>query len=166
MILLLLALASSPARVLVLDDTHQIERADWNYVEVPVVRVPSIVHCEYRVEGGRSTVRLALFDRADLEHFRANRAHPARAATSFSSSGRLHHAAKAVGAYAVVVESHETSRGPVRVRLRIEVESERIPSELSPARRALVIGIGVAVFFAAVVYAWRKLTPHLRAPLG
>jgi hypothetical protein len=66
----------------------------------------------------------------------------------------------------VVVDNRERGEQAAKVRLRVSLDfsgtTEPHVRELPPARRAVVIAISCAVFFAIVLFTGRKLFHALR----
>jgi hypothetical protein len=153
---LALLLAAAASR-LVMDDTIEIPRAEWRYVDIEAKEAMAVVNCEYQVTSENSPVRALWIPRANLESFRAGHREKILAATPFGMDGRLRHVAPETGDYAMVLENQATSRSHTKVKIRVWLESAVSPKELAPGRRVAVILISAIVFFAMVSFSAFKL---------
>jgi hypothetical protein len=152
--LALLLVAAGPR--LVLDDTIELPRAEWRYVDIAAAEPKAVINCEYLVVSENTPVRVVWLARADLEAFRAGRVRTI-AATSFGLDGKLRHFAPTAGDYAIVVESEPGSRSRAKVKLKVWLESAVSPKYVSPQRRLAVIAISSVVFFSIVSISAFKL---------
>ena len=155
---LLLAAASSH---LVLDDIVEVPPAEWRYIDITAKEPMAVVNCEFQVVSENSPVRAVWIPRASLESFKSGRRRNVLAATPFAMDGKLRHVAPDTGDYALVLENQLKSRTPVKVKVRIWLESAVSPKELSPQRRLVVILISVVAFFAMVSFSAFKLRSQL-----
>ena len=142
---------------LVLDDTIELPRGDWRYVDIKAAEPMAAINCEFTVLSENTPVRVVWIARGDLEGFRSGRRDRTLAATPFGLDGKLRHFAPAAGDYAMVVENEPGSRGRAKVRLRVWLESAVTPKYLAPQRRLAVILISSGVFFAIVSISAFKL---------
>jgi hypothetical protein len=155
---LLLAAASSR---LVLDDTIEVPRGEWRYIDIAAQEPMAVVNCEYQVVSENSPVRVVWVPRKILDTFRAGRRDKILAATPFGMDGKLRHVAPEPGDYAMVLENQPAGRSSVKVKVRVWVESAVSPKELSPSRRLAVIAISAVVFFGIVSLSAFKLRGQL-----
>ena len=146
---------------LVLDDTIEIPRSEWRYVDIAAKEARAVVNCEYEVVSENSPVRIVWIARRNLETFRATRRENILAATPFGMDGKLRHFAPEPGDYAMVIENQPASRARAKVKVRVWIESAVTPRALSPQRRLAVILISAAVFFAIVSFSAFKLRGHM-----
>lgn len=155
--LLLLAAASR----VVLDDTIQIPRGEWRYIDMAINQPLAIINCEYQVLAGYPPVRVVWIARRNLESFRAGHPENILAATQFGMDGKLRHIAPEAGDYAMVLENQPASRARGKVKVRVWLESPLIPRVLSPQRRLAVILISAIVFCAIVSFSALKLKSQI-----
>jgi hypothetical protein len=153
---LALLLAAATSR-LVLDDTIEVPRAEWRYVDIEAKEPMAIVSCEYQVISENSPVRAVWIPRANLENFRSGRRGSILAATQYGMDGRLRHVAPDPGDYAMVFENQPGSRSRAKVKVRVWLESAVSPKELTPQRRLAVILISAVAFFTMVSFSAFKL---------
>src|SRR5205807_8531225 len=97
--LLPLALLLASGSRVVLDDTIEIPRAEWRYVDITAKEPMAVVNCEYQVVSNDSPVRVVWVARRNLESFRAGHRENVLAATSFGMEGKLRHVAPEPGDY-------------------------------------------------------------------
>src|SRR3984893_15270201 len=114
-ILLLLAAGSR----IVLDDTIEVPRAEWRYVDIPAKEPMMVVNCEFEVVSENTPVRVVWIARADLESFRAGRRERILAPTPFAVDGKLRHFAPATGDYAMVLENQPAGNSRAKVKLKV-----------------------------------------------
>lgn len=157
--LALLLLAS--ARV-VLDDTIEIPRAEWRYVDIPAKEAKAVVNCQFEVLSENTEVRVLWIARKDLEFFRAGRSENILAASQFGTEGKLRHIAPEAGDYAMVLENGSAGRSSAKVKVRVWVESAVSPKFASPQRRLAVILISCIVFFGIVSFSAFRLSREMR----
>jgi hypothetical protein len=162
---LLLLLFAATSRVELIDEVVEIPAAEWRYVELNLKQEPVTVICHFDTVAG-SGIRVALLRREDLARLREDRAHGLIAVTPPGQRGRLRHTVHEPGPYYVVVDNRERGEQAAKVRLRVSLDfspaAEPLVRELSPARRAAVIAISFAVFFAIVLFTGRRLFYGLR----
>ena len=161
MIFLPLALLLATSSRLLLDDTIQIPRGEWRYVDVAAKEPMAVVNCEYQVVSENSPVRVLWIARRNLEGFRAGRRENILAASSFGMDGKLRHVAPEPGDYAIVIENQPAARARAKVRVRVWLESPVSPRTLSQQRRLAVILISSIVFFSIVSFSAFKLRGQL-----
>ncbi|HTM52060.1 MAG TPA: hypothetical protein VL285_25370 [Bryobacteraceae bacterium] len=147
---------------LVLDDTIEIPRAEWRYVDVEAKEAKAVINCEYQVVSENSPVRAVWIRRENLEEFRAGSHVNILAASPFGMEGRLRHVAPESGDYALVLESQAAARLRAKVKARVWLESAVQPRELAPGRRLSVILISAAVFFAMVSFSAFRIRASIR----
>jgi hypothetical protein len=158
MILLPLALLVAAGSHIVLDDTIDVPRGEWRYVDIEAKEPMAVVSCEYRVVSENTPVRVVWIARADLENFRAGGRDKVLAATSFGVEGKLRHFAPAAGDYALVIENDPAGAERARVKVKVWLESAISPTYVSPQRRLAVILISSIVFFSIVSVTAYKLS--------
>ena len=157
----LLLLAAASSRV-VLDDTIEIARAEWRFVEITARHAQLIVNCEFQVLSGDAEVRAVWIPRAELDAFRSGRPEQILAATPYGASGKLRSFAPSAGSYAMAIQSPATARAPVRVKVKVWLDSGATARYASPERRLAVILISGVFFFAVVTMSALKLRQGLQ----
>jgi hypothetical protein len=155
--LLFLALLLAARPRLLLDDTIEIPKAEWRYVEVAAREANAVVNCEFEVLTESAEVRAAWAARKDLELFRSGRRDPVLAATTFGSEGRLRALAPAAGDYAVLFENDPAGRLRTKLKVKVWMDPPARPLEASRERRLVVILISGIVFFGLVSFSAYKL---------
>jgi hypothetical protein len=153
-----LALLLAAGARLVIDDTVEVPRAEWRYVDIEAKEPLMVVNGEFEVVSENTPVRVIWIARADLEGFRTGRRERILAATPFSVSGKLRHFAPASGDYAMVVEAQPGSTSRAKVKLKVWLESAVNPKYVSSQRRLAVILISTIVFFSIVSISAFKLS--------
>jgi hypothetical protein len=143
---------------IVLNDTVEIPRAEWRYVDIEAKESMMVVSCEFEVVSENTPVRVVWIARADLESFRAGRRERILAATPFGVDGKLRHFAPAAGDYAMVVENQPAGNSRAKVKLKVWLESVVSPKYVSSGRRLAVILISTIVFFSIVSLSAFKLS--------
>jgi len=151
----------SSARI-VLDDTIEIPRGEWKYVDVAAKEENAVVNCEFEVLSEGAEVRVVWIARKDLEFFRGGRRESILAASAFGREGKLRHFAPAAGDYAMVLENAPASRSAAKVKVRVWLESAVSPRYASPQRRLAVILISCVVFFGLVSFSAFKLRREIK----
>jgi hypothetical protein len=159
--LLPLALLLAAGTRIVLDDSIEVPRHEWRYVDIVAKEPMAIVNCEFQVVSAKTPVRVVWIARSDLENFRAGRRDGVLAATSFGMDGKLRHVAPAAGDYAVVVENNPTNAASAKVGVKVWLESAVSPTYVSTQRRVAVILISTVVFFGIVSISAYKLSREL-----
>ena len=147
------------ARLLVTDDIHQIPRGDWKYLEIQTVRPNTMVHAEFRTGHGHPPVRLLLIPFTGLERFRTGHEPVILAESAYAESGRLHALAEHAGVYAVVIENRKSDHLDAMVQVKLELESDRTPWTLPPARRAAWVLVSGLFLVCVSGFAWIRLRP-------
>jgi hypothetical protein len=142
---------------LVLDDTIEIPRSEWRYVDIAAKEPMAVMNCEYQVVSENSPVRIVWIARRNLDTFRAGRRENILAATPFGMDGKLRHFATEPGDYAMVIENQPATRAGAKVKVKVWLESAVRPKVLSAQRRLAVILISAVVFFAIVSFSAFKL---------
>src|SRR5579863_9793535 len=135
MTLLPLVLLLAAGSHIVLDDTIEIPRGEWRYVDIEAKEPMAVVSCEYRGVSENTPVRVVWIARADLENFRAGGREKILAATSFDVEGKLRHFAPVIGDYAEMVKNDPAASARARVKVKVWVESAVSPKYVSPQRR-------------------------------
>jgi hypothetical protein len=158
MILLPLALLLAAGSHIVLDDTIEVPRNEWRYVDIEAKEPMAVVICEYRVLSENTPVRLVWVARSNLEDFRAGGREKILAATSFDLDGKLRHFAPTVGDYALVIENQPAGVARAKVKVKVWLESPVTPKYASPQRRLAVIILSSIVFFSIVSVTAYKLS--------
>jgi hypothetical protein len=153
-----IALLLAAGSHIVLDDTIEVPRAEWRYVDIVANEPMMVVNCEFEVVSENTPVRVVWIARADLESFRAGRRERILAATPFGVDGKLRHFAPATGDYAMVVENQLAGRSRAKVKLKVWLESVVRPRYVSSRRRLMVILISTIVFFSIVSLSAFKLS--------
>ncbi len=143
---------------IVLDDTVEVPRAEWRYVDIEAKEPMMVVKCEFEVVSENTPVRVVWIARPDLESFRAGRRERILAATPFGMDGKLRHFAPATGDYAIVVENQPAGNSRAKVKLKVWLESVVSPKYVSSGRRLAVILISTIVFFSIVSLSAFKLS--------
>ena len=161
-----IALLLSASSHIVLDDTIEVPRAEWRYVDIEAKERMMAVNCEFQVVSENTPVRVVWIARADLETFRAGRRERILAATPFGMDGKLRHFAPASGDYAMVVENQPTGHSRAKVKLKVWLESVVRPKYVSSQRRLAVILISTIVFFGIVSLSAFKLSGAGLNPAG
>ena len=157
----LLLLAAAGSRV-VLDDTIEIARAEWRYVEITAKQARLVVNCEYETVSSEGVVRAVWIARKDLDTFRSGRPEKILASTVFAASGKLRSFAPEAGVYAMAIQSPESARTPLQVKVKVWLDSGAVPRYASPERRLAVILISCVFFLTVVSVSARKLRQGLR----
>jgi hypothetical protein len=158
MSILPIALLLAASSHIVLDDTIEVPRAEWRYLDIEAKEPKTTVNCEYQVVSENTPVRVVWIARADLESFRAGRGERILAATPFGMDGKLRHFAPAAGDYAIVVENQPLGRARAKVKLKVWLASVVRPTYASSRRRLAVILISTVVFFGIVSLSAFKLS--------
>jgi hypothetical protein len=143
---------------IVLNDTIEVPRAEWRYVDIEAKEPMMVVNCEFEVVSENTAVRVVWIARADLEKFRAGRRDRILAATPFGMDGKLRHFAPTTGDYAMVVENQPSGASRAKVKLKVWLESVVRPKYVSSARRLAVILISTVAFFSIVSISAFKLS--------
>jgi hypothetical protein len=157
----LLLLAAAGSRV-ALDDTIEIARAEWRFVEITARQAQLVVNCEFEALSNSGEVRAVWIARKDLESFRSGTPENIIAATPYGASGKLRSVAPGAGSYAMAFQNPPSARGPVRVRAKVWLDPAASPRYASPGRRLAVIFISCVFFFAVVSVSAMKLRQGLR----
>jgi hypothetical protein len=159
-LLWLLATSSPDTRQILMDEAYSIPASDWRYVPVVLKQPPVTLECEYKVLSG-GAVRVGLVNGQGLAALRQGKRHTTLASTSFVKGGRLSYEVLEPDEYAVIVDNGLEASGAAQVQLRVSLEfpGRQQPQvrQLSPARRAVVAVISLAIFLAIVTYAGKRL---------
>ena len=163
--LCLFVLAGS--QVMMVDEVYPIPAGEWHFVPIDLKQRPATVTASFDAPDGAGRIRLALVSRNDLEHLWRGLPQGALEIVGPASSGRLHHAIRFPGEYAIVVDNQLGDGKTPQVRLRVWLDfggpSEPDVTTLSPGGRFTVIAISFAVFFGIVFFAGRKLLTAFEA---
>jgi hypothetical protein len=147
---------------MVLDDTIEIPRAEWKYVDIAAKEAKAVVSCEFEVLSENTEVRVVWIARKDLEFFRGGRRESILAASNFGREGKLRHFAPAAGDYAMVLENGPAGPSAAKVKVRVWLESAVSPRYASPQRRLAVILISCIVFFSVVSFSAFRLRREIK----
>jgi hypothetical protein len=141
------------------DEVYRIPPHYWRYMELGLKQRPALVNARFEVDEGPSRVRLALMTRDDLEHLRAGLPHALFTVTAAGPSGRLLYDLPQAGDYVLVVENRGAAEAVVHLRVLLDFSGRHslTVTQITPQRRAVVVGISLAVFFAIVAYSGRRL---------
>src|ERR1700694_5643102 len=132
-----IALLLAAGSHIVLDNTIEVPRAEWRYVDIVANETMMVVNCEFEVVSENTPVRVVWIARADLESFRAGRRERILAATPFGVDGKLRHFAPATGDYAMVVETQPAGRSRAKVKLKVWLPSGGRPEDAFSPRRPM-----------------------------
>ena len=156
----LLATSPQDMRQTLMDEVYTIPASDWRYVPVVLKQPPVTLECEFKVLSG-GTVRVGLVNGQGLAAMRQGKRHATLATTSFVKGGRLSYEVLEPDEYAVIVDNGLEGRGAAQVQLRVALDfpgrQQPQARQLSPARRAVVAVISLAIFLGIVTYAGKKL---------
>jgi hypothetical protein len=160
-------LAAATLSLPLVDDSISIGPSDWRYVEVVLKQKTATVDCEFRLLSQGSGLRALLVERAELDRLRAGHAPRELAATAVQTAGRLHLRLPARGDYALVFQNPDRRlRLEAHVRVSLDFSGREAPQArvLPPGRRAAVVAISFALFFAVVTWSARRMMGALREP--
>lgn len=157
MFAILLLLAASPGRLVLMEETVTVPPRDWEGFHLGITQQPAFVECSFSVESGSPGVRVALMRHHDAERFRAGARHEVLAATGFEKSGRLKYFLEQAGEYSIVVDNRLSGAQEARVHLTVNLAFAEEARELAPGRRRVVILLTMCYVAAVVVFAARRL---------
>jgi len=154
--LLLFAAATS---VELADEVYHIPPRNWRYMELGLRQQPALVNARFEVDEGPARVRLALMTRDELERLRAGASHGLISLTPAGATGRLFTDLTQAGDYVLVVENRGAAEAVVHLRVLLDFSGQHALSvtQISPQRRAVVVGISLAVFCGIAAYSARRL---------
>ncbi len=154
--LLLLAASTS---VELADELYHIPPRNWRYMELGLNQRPALVNARFEVDEGQPRIRLALMPQADLERLRAGLTPALLSVTPAGPSGRLFYDLPQAGSYVLVVENRGPTEAVVHLRVLLDFGGRQslTVTQISPLRRAVVVALSLAVFFAVVTYSARRL---------
>jgi hypothetical protein len=143
---------------------------EWHFVPIDLKQRPATVTASFDAPSGADRICLALVSRNDLEQLWRGLPQGALEIVGPARSGRLRHAVRFPGEYAIVLDNQlgkgKTPMVWLRVWLDFGVPSGPDVTMLSPGRRLAVIAISFAVFFAIAFFAGRKLLAAFEARKG
>lgn len=153
-----LVLLAASTSVELADEVYRIPPQYWRYMELGLKQRPALVNARFEVDEGPH-VRLALMTRDDLERLRAGAAHGLLAISTAGPSGRVIYDLPQAGDYVLVVENGGSAEAVVHLRVLLDFSGRHslTVTQISPQRRAAVVAISLAVFFAIVTYSARRL---------
>jgi len=154
---LVFLLAASP-RALLVDKAFEIPAMQWRYWDHALNAEPAVLICQFDSLRPDTRVRVALVSRGELDAWLSGRDHDEIGSTPAAPSGILRVAAHDPQTY-VVIENRGAR--PASVHLRVFLDEAQV-RYLSPGRRAAVVAISLAVFFAIVSFSARKLWNAVR----
>ena len=154
-----LALLAATTSVELADEVYRIPPHYWRYMELGLKQRPALVNARFEVDEGPPRVRLALMTQDDLERLRTGLPHPLLAVTATGPSGRVLYDLPQAGDYVLVVENRGSAEAVVHLRVLLDFSGRHslTVTQITPRRRAVVVGISLAVFFAIVTYSARRL---------
>jgi len=170
MILALFLLFFSPAEKLDLFPSQVVEvpAHDWGQFDILLNQRPALVDASFQVESGSSGLRMALLRHIDLERLRNGEPFGVLAATEFAASGHLRYQVRQPGRYAMVLDNRSGGANPAIVRLHVWLDfaASRVPTvtEISAARRLVVVLISCAVFFTIATFSLRRILHAANRP--
>lgn len=146
------------------DEVYRIPPHNWRYMELGLNQRPALVNARFEVDEGPPRVRLALMSRSDLDRMRAGAPRSPLAMSPPGPSGRVFSVVPQAGNYVLVVENRGAAAAVVHLRVVLDFSGRRsfTVTQISPERRAVVIGISMLVFLAIVTYSARRLLRNLR----
>ena len=151
---ILLLLAASPGRVMLLDEIVDVPAARWRSYDIELRQRPAMIECSYQVVSGNAAVRLILTQQADPGGTRPR----VLEATEYEKSGGFRYGPGRLGYYSVVVVNRLRGSGPALVHLVASLAFVGMPmGEVSPQRRLVVILVTVVVMAGLVAFAASRL---------
>lgn len=133
---------------------------DYRWVPVIVRRSPTAVECHFEVVSGGPTVHAELLSERDFMLFAHHREYETLADSRTASSGEFRRVLETPGRYRILVRN-EPGATPAAVSLIVRTELDPPPdllsSGVSPRRKAAVIVLSLAAFFATAFWSGRKL---------
>ena len=153
---LLLAVSTS---VELADEVFHIPPRNWRYMELGLNQRPALVNARFEVDEGPPTVRLAMLTRAELERLQAGKSPTLLSVTPPGLSGRLFYDLPHSGSYVLVVENRGPTDAVVHLRVLLDFAGRQslTVTQISPTRRAVVVTLSLAVFFAIATFSARRL---------
>lgn len=163
MILVWLALAAAPQRLLILDEVAQVPASQIRAVNLNVAAREAILECEFSVSGPGSGIRVSLMSWDQAERFRRGLSHRTVKSLPYATSGLLRTAIAGGGRYQLVLDNRLEGRGPAAVSMKVWLTfGQTVPVELSWRRRMTVAAISLGFFFAVACFVGRKLWRAMR----
>ena len=167
MLLLFGLFVLAASRILMVDEAFPVPAGEWHFVPIDLKQRPATVTASFDAPSGADRICLALVSRNDLEQLWRGLPQGALEIVGPARSGRLRHAVRFPGEYAIVLDNQLGDGKTPMVRLRIWLDFG-VPSGpdvtmLSPGRRLAVIAISFAVFFVIAFFAGRKLLAAFEA---
>lgn len=152
----ILALTAA-TRIDLVDEVYSIPADKWHYVDVGLKQQPALVLAHYDAPQN-AAVRLVLMRREDMEHLFEGYPYGVVAQAGPGRAGTLR-ARVPAGDYVLVLDNSDSHGVPATVHLRVWLDFSTAPAvtEISPARRLVVILISFAVFFAIAGYSMSKI---------
>lgn len=167
--MILLALLLAATQVAIIDDIVRVPPAQWRLVDVLLRQQAATVELSYVVTHGRSGVRVALMERSEVDRMRAGKSYSTVAGTTYNSEFTFRATVPRPGDYAIVVDNRMEGRDTAEVHLQVSLLFDQAGAvggyrvrEASTLRRAVVIVLSLAFFWAVCAYAWIKLGPAMR----
>lgn len=157
MSLLPIALLLAANSRILMNDTIQVPRAEWRYLDIALKEPSATVNCSFQVLSGNSEARVVWIARHELEKFRTAHASPVLAATVFGQAGKLRFYARDKGDFALVIENKPSSKEAITVIVKVWLDSPVQPVTLSFVRQILVICVSLTCFLCMIAYAGLKL---------
>ncbi|MGO9262587.1 MAG: hypothetical protein ACLQU1_40845 [Bryobacteraceae bacterium] len=154
-----LVLLAATTTVELADEVYRIPPHYWRYMELGLKQRPALVTARFEVDEGPPRVRLALMTQDDLERLRTGLPHRLLSVTPLGPSGRVLYDLPQAGDYVLVVENRGAGEAVVHLRVLLDFSGRHslTVTQITPRRRAVVVGISLAVFFAIVIYSARRL---------
>lgn len=158
--LLLTLMLANPERVTtLLDGVVAVGPGKIRHMDVNVPRKDASIECAFRVQDGRSGVRVAVIPRKAWDE--RQRTAPI-ADSGFLPEGRVHVRPQKPGQYVLLVESPDGAPSTSLVQLRVDV---KLPngSHADPARAQIVVWTSAAIFLMAGGWAGLRIKRAVEA---
>jgi hypothetical protein len=154
-----LVLLAATTSVELADEVYRIPPHYWRYMELGLKQRPALVNARFEVDEGPPRVRLALMTQGDLEGLRTGLPHRWLSVTPAGPSGRVLYDLPQAGDYVLVVENRGAAAAVVHLRVLLDFSGRHslTVTQITPRRRAVVVGTSLVVFFAIVTYSARRL---------
>src|SRR5262245_932168 len=154
---ILLFAANPPVELF--DDVIAIRPHQWREADLDLRERPGRLSVRFDNAADGNQIKVSLIRREDLSRLWKGQPLEVLAELNPAASGHLNYQVPAPGEYSVIVRN--LSDGPARVHLRIWVNYPRVTT-LSPERRATVILLSFAFFFATVTFSAQRLLRGMR----